>query len=118
MTNVSAMGRDAVLARVEHLIGKLSRPLPQSEIEAGWTERSRENYLRYFQDLRLRLLDPKPLEKAERDVSIARGMDHWSIMDGELIEDAAWISNRLRELEEDQRAVSQCRPRQVSQRKG
>ncbi|MDB5392901.1 MAG: hypothetical protein JWM91_407 [Rhodospirillales bacterium] len=73
---------------------QLSRPLPPAETSAGCTEPSRLALHGFFIDLQSKLEASAEIA----DLHITRGMDPWGIVGGDLLEQAAVISNELREL--------------------
>jgi len=86
--------RDKILTEVESLIGELAAPLSQSEISFGWTPESQNATLKLLNEIRAALVDRRPIEK----LSIGRGLDHWGVEGGRLLESACKLSNNLREL--------------------
>lgn len=85
-----------LLCRVEAIAQKLADPITSSERAVGWSDTSRMAMLDYFKDLHRRLELDQGLTPA--DFSITRGMDHWGITGGALLDEAAEISCRLREF--------------------
>lgn len=90
--------RAPVIAKLDRLIEALSEPLPKAERKNGWDEETRTMFLDFFERLRARLGEDRPLDEGELPASIARLMDHWGISGGELMEQAAEISIDLRSL--------------------
>jgi hypothetical protein len=85
-----------LIAYIDAIIAKLSLPLPPQEKRNGWTDKARINYLTFFNNLKEMIAadsgHPWP-------TGIARSMDFWGVIAGELLEDAAKIGNMARELE-------------------
>jgi len=90
--------RIEVANRIEKLINKLSRQLPPQEIQNGWTEDSRKAMLDFFQRLHSDLVAGVAVSTKTEYITIPRGMDHWGITDGELLEEAAKISDAIKRL--------------------
>ena len=86
--------RDQILTEVESLIGDLAAPLSQSEIAFGWTLESQNATLKLLNEIRAALVERRPIEK----LSIGRGLDHWGVEGGQLLENACKLSNHLREM--------------------
>ncbi len=87
--------RDAVIRRVIAVIDRLSRPLTVSDIAGGWSEESRAALLGFFKRLCDDLKGGTPAFHKPEYMSIARGMDTWGIIDGDILEEAASISNAI-----------------------
>ena len=90
--------RDEIANRLENLIGQLSKELPPTEIQNGWTEDSRQAMLKFFQRLHSDLASGVVVSSKTEYVTISRGMDHWGITGGELLEEAAKISFAIKML--------------------
>jgi len=88
--------KSKLLSRIEAIAKKLADPLSASERADGWSETSRMAMLDYFKELHRRLELDQALTPA--DLSITRGMDHWGITGGALLDEAAELSCRLREF--------------------
>ena len=91
--------RTPVIKKVEEMIDRLSKPLPQSEIDNGWSDEARQALRQTFEDLRKRLLSAEPLTDDEKRLSLSRGMDTWGITGGDLMAEADTIDMLIRELE-------------------
>jgi hypothetical protein len=90
--------RTAVLRKIEQMINKLSNPLPPSEIANGWSEESRQAMLKFFKNLHSELTSGQFNLAEHASFHLIRGMDHWGIIEGDLLEEAAEIQADLREL--------------------
>lgn len=86
--------RDTLIIKIKHVIEVLSKPLPAEEIASGWTKKAQREWLKYFEGL----LHDLNTNKVPNNVQIARAMDHWGIVSGSLLEEAAIISNQIREI--------------------
>lgn len=82
----------------DKLIKRLSNSLSQEELDNGWTEDSRQAMLMFFETLRSDLRSGLDVSEKLEYRSIARGMDHWGISDGQLLNDATEISSEIRKL--------------------
>lgn len=88
--------RTNVIDKVEGVIRTLSASLPADELANGWNDESQRAMLAYFLDLRGRLRRgeiPK-----DTDLTIVRGLDHWGVLNGRLLREAAEISVELATL--------------------
>ncbi len=86
-----------VIFKVEQMINTLSKSLPVSEIEGGWTEEARLTWLNFFRKLHDYLLHKQPLED-DNYVNLIRSMDHWGIVDGNLLDKAVEIQRDLKSI--------------------
>ena len=86
--------RDQILTEVESLIRDLAAPLAQSEIAFGWTPQCQSATLKLLIEVRVALVERRPFGK----LNIGRGLDHWGVVGGRLLENACRLSNGLREL--------------------
>ena len=90
--------RASVIRKIERVINSLSNPLPPSEIANGWTEESRQAMLKFFKALHSQLMSGQ-VELAEHaSFHLVRGMDHWGIIEGNLLKEASEIQCDLHEL--------------------
>jgi hypothetical protein len=80
--------------RMDVLMQKLSTPPTSSEFKEGWTESSKKAMKNMVGDVQNRLRSGQP----NIDISFSRGMDSWGIVEGEILEEAAELSNALREF--------------------
>jgi hypothetical protein len=79
---------------IEALVAKLSLPCSASEAGDGWTSESKAAARDYFVRLRTALSERSKLP----ELGIVRGLDHWGVVGGDLLEEAASITSRLREV--------------------
>ncbi len=84
--------RETLIATLENLVDKLSRPLSADESRKGWTEASQSAILSFLNDLRTKLLADETIPY----LSIVRALDHWGVTGGELFQEAAKIDYGLR----------------------
>lgn len=83
------MGNDEdQLLLVRALIDRLRSDLTADDVDNGWNEDSRRNYLAYFIGLEKKIVDGERIEAG----SISRSMDHWGIGGGQTLEMAARLS--------------------------
>ena len=86
--------REDVLRAIKTMIARLTRPLPAEKYRNGWTERSRLIYESQFRELEQVMEGHIPPERADlAHLNIPKSTDHLGIVDGDLLEKAAWISN-------------------------
>jgi hypothetical protein len=88
--------KNEIIIKIDDIVGELSHPLSLQEADEGWTEKSKTAIGVFFKELRSNILSGGPLPP----LSIARGLDHWGVVNGELLEKAAVISNQLRNMKE------------------
>lgn len=89
---------DLLLQRVDKIVRKLSNQLSENDIDGGWCEESRLAMLKFFETLRDDLLNGVDVSTKAEYASIARGMDHWGIVSGQLLEEATGISAEIRKF--------------------
>lgn len=87
--------RSGIRSEIKLLTTDLSEPLAQSEISAGWTVEAQQAMLKLLGELDHDIAAGKSLPK---NLSIGRGLDHWGVEEGELLQRMCRLSNRLREL--------------------
>ncbi len=90
--------RASVIRKIKRMINSLSNPLPPSEIASGWTEESRHAMLNFFKDLYSQLMSDQFDLAEHASFHLVRGMDHWGIIEGDLLEEASEIQCDLHEL--------------------
>ena len=83
-----------VINKISEGLSLLVRPVSEQEAADGWTPKSKSAMQTFFEELRQKLL----LGETSPPLSIARGMNHWGITQGELLEKAADISKDLRKI--------------------
>lgn len=89
MTNIHR-----IVQEIDEMLVALNCPVSSKEKSDGWSETSKRAMKEFFEDLRIKLLTGEPLPP----LNITRGMDHWGVFRGELLENAAHISNELRKV--------------------
>ena len=82
-----------LLEQLDRLTVAVSAPLDAQALANGWTPKVQQHLLAQLQELRDRLVAGEPLP----DVSLSRGLDFAGVTGGDLIEQAAALSNALRE---------------------
>jgi hypothetical protein len=86
----------ALLGCLDNIIDRLSTPLPEAEVQQGWTEQARDAMRAFFLQMRSDAAALKDLKSIPYYVSVVRGLDHWGIAGGELLEAAAKIGSLVR----------------------
>jgi hypothetical protein len=81
-----------LVTNINELIDELSLPLRPEEVAHGWSEPSQAAMLKFFEDLRQRVIAGEQLGY----LGIVRGLDHWGISGGELFRKAAEVDHELR----------------------
>ena len=72
-------------------VARLKRDMARLESEAadGWTPESKKSVKRFFESLKKTLQSNDTVP----EMNIARSLDHWGIISGEILEQSAQISN-------------------------
>ena len=86
---------DPILSRIDGLLARLAAPLPAAERACGWTDASRAAFITYYTGLRRTLTASADVDRAAH-ASIARDLDYWGIVGGELAAEALVIAAALR----------------------
>jgi hypothetical protein len=89
------MSREQLIAALDALCDKLRKPLPVSEVDAGWNAPRVASYLEMFQRMR----NDIAAKVAIPYMPIVKTLDHSGITSGELLEDASQIDVALNERE-------------------
>jgi len=79
---------------LESLIKKLESPLTEMDFSCGWTEGAQAATLELLREIGNDLQSGKILPH----LNLGRGLDHWGIEEGVLLEEICRLSNRLRSL--------------------
>ncbi len=87
-----------IAQRVNHMVDRLSEPLSEPEFKSGWTQESKDAMREFFARLRDDLAGGRKVADVPEYRSISRGMDHWGIVEGELLDEADTISAEIRSL--------------------
>jgi hypothetical protein len=87
-----------LIEMVEHIIERLHEPFPQSELEGGWDEERRTQWLAFFEKMHRQLVDDTLWNNPQLEayVVIWYGMDYCGIVDGDILEEAVRISAEMR----------------------
>lgn len=78
---------------IDRLIERLSQPLREADLAAGWTGPSQQAMLKFFRDLRDRVNNKEELPY----LGIVRALDHWGVLGGELFRECANVDHELRQ---------------------
>jgi|GEM_PF-6334263 len=79
---------------LESLIKKLENPLTEMDFNCGWTEGAQTATLKLLRDIDNDLQRGKTLPH----LNLGRGLDHWGVEEGVLLEEISRLSNKLRSL--------------------
>ncbi len=85
MTNLS------INQQIETILQTLSLPVAAEDAAVVWSVQSKEAAYKYFVNLRTSMDSGQPLH-----LGIVRGLDHWGVVGGELLESIAKVTNSLR----------------------
>ena|SRR6266850_2685377 len=83
--------------RVEAILHHLRSGLTEEDRRNGWTERGRQAMVAFFERMLRDIHSGESLMPLEYR-TILRGLDHWGVMDGSLLDQAAEISNEVAAL--------------------
>ena len=86
--------KENLLQDIQSLLTQLRAGLTQDEDSNGWSKESKAAAV-YFDKLIASLRADSVLPS----LGIVRGLDHWGVTGGDLLEEIARITNRLREME-------------------
>lgn len=89
---IGEMFNQTIEQKINEVIADLSVPVSASEAADGWTAESKQAIKKYFENLKQKLLAGEELPSLD----VCRGMDHWGVVNGPILEKAAQISNELR----------------------
>lgn len=81
-----------IVSAVDAVIKKLTVAVTPSEAKDGWTVQSKEAAAKYFNELRQSVTEGNTLPPLD----IVRGLDHWGVTGGDLLEEIAGVTNALR----------------------
>ena len=87
--------KENLLQDIQSLLTQLRAGLTQDEDSNGWSKESKAAAAVYFDKLIASLRADSVLPS----LGIVRGLDHWGVTGGDLLEEIARITNRLREME-------------------
>jgi len=85
------MNRNELVMLILKYLDRLRKGMTQQDVFDGWTEQSRAAMIRFFETMVDEAQRGQSLDKLEYK-TIPRGMDHWGIYQGDLLENAAEIS--------------------------
>jgi len=83
--------------RIDTLIMRLSKPLTSIDTQDGWTDDAKDAALTLLQRLQVDIRAEVQVSEVPEYRSIARGLDHWGIEEGEILEDFAGLSQLIRQ---------------------
>lgn len=85
---------DEVRELIHRVLVSLAAPLTPSEMGSGWNMESKQAAEKYFFDLAQKLDAGEVLPPTD----IVRGLDHWGVTGGCLLEEVARVANALRRM--------------------
>lgn len=86
--------------RIDTLIQRLSKPLTSIDTQDGWTDEAKDAALSLLQRLQSDILNDVQVSEVPEYRSIARGLDHWGIEGGDILESFAELSQSIRQTSE------------------
>ncbi len=88
--------RNQILKELDFLIARLSGSLTEQDLDCGWTPQSQKALLTCFEKIKGEAENEKVVKRFKISGQLVRGMDHWGVVKGELLEAAARIENLLK----------------------
>ncbi|HLO65320.1 MAG TPA: hypothetical protein VK165_20345 [Azonexus sp.] len=79
---------------IDEVIIDLSNPVSALESVDGWTTESKHAMKIFFEDIKKKLRSNDELPP----LFISKGLDHWGVVGGQILEKSAQISNELRAI--------------------
>ena len=86
---------DTVVQEIDLVIESLGSPVTAKEASDGWTSKSKMAVHALMKSLKEKLQSGTELPP----MSISKALDHWGVIDGEILERVAEISNQIRQLQ-------------------
>lgn len=90
------MDSSDIETRCSALIARLSGSLTSVDCDDGWTEEARDAILALLRRLQNDLRNDIQVDEVPEYRSMARGLDHWGIEGGEIMERVAELSQAVR----------------------
>jgi hypothetical protein len=84
--------KDRVLSCIDDILSQLRHPVSAQEAIDGWDVESKDAARTYFELLSNSLKSDSPLPP----LGIVRGLDHWGVIGGRLLDEIAKVTNMLR----------------------
>jgi len=84
--------RDQLLAEIDSLCTRTQMPLTATEVRDGWTEEAQQAAIKFLEKLRIQVVSEERLPQ----MNLARSLDSWGVVSGELLDRYAELSNNLR----------------------
>jgi hypothetical protein len=81
-----------IVEDLNKLAADLCLPLSKADEAAGWTTRAQGALLNLLNEIREALVEGRPIP----NLYIGRGLDHWGVVEGDLLERACALSISLR----------------------
>jgi hypothetical protein len=85
--------RDQFTKELDFLITRLSGSLTEEDLDCGWTIQSQTALLISFKKIKNEAENTTAVKNSKISGQLVRGMDHWGIVKGELLEAAVRIEN-------------------------
>jgi len=80
------------LKEIDAILLRLNSPLKEDDVKNGWSAESQKVAATYFETLKSAFISGSALPS----LGIVRGLDHWGVTGGDLLEDLARVTNKLR----------------------
>ena len=100
------MDNNHITNRIDTLIKRLSKPLTSVDTQDGWTDEAKDAALALLQRLQSDIHNEVQVREIPEYRSLARGLDHWGIESGEVLEDFAELSQSIRQYVKNPRRES------------
>lgn len=85
--------REQLIAEIDALLVRTQLPLTAVEMGDGWTEAAQQAAIKFLEKLRVQVAS----EERFSQMNLARALDSWGVVSGELLDRYAELSNSLRE---------------------
>lgn len=85
--------KDQLIAEIDALLVRTQMPLTATETQNGWTEEAQQVAIKFLEKLRTQVVSEEQLPQ----MNLARALDSWGVVSGELLDGYAELSNNLRE---------------------
>lgn len=84
--------KDQLIAEIDALLVRTQLPLTAADIRNGWTEAAQQSAIKFLEKLRLQVDSEEQLPQ----MNLARALDSWGVVSGDLLDSYAELSNGLR----------------------
>ncbi|MGY1490796.1 hypothetical protein ACW4YW_15425 [Methylobacillus pratensis] len=86
--------RDQLIVEIDVLLARTQLPLTTEDIQNGWTLAAQQSAIKFLEKLRPQVDSEEQLPP----MNLARALDSWGVVSGDLLNGYAELSNGLRDL--------------------